>query len=64
MTEEITIEVSELHAEMFDVVENLAGERQTRQQFETFTHELFQTVQAQQEQQAEQFQIEEPEERE
>lgn len=63
MVEEITIEVSDLHAEMLSEVEQVAGEQQVRQQAETFIHNLYQQVQVQQEQQ-EQFVVEEPEERE
>jgi len=64
MTQEITIEVSDLHAEMFEQVEQDAGEQQVRQQAETFIHNLYQQVQVQKEQQQEQFVVEEPEDRE
>ena len=64
MGQEITIEVSDLHAEMFEQVEKDAGEQQVRQQAETFIHNLYQQVEAQKEQQQEQFVVEEPEERE
>lgn len=64
MTQEIYIEVSDLHAEMMDEVKVDAGEQQVRQQAETFIHNLYQQVQAQKEKQKEQFVVEEPEERE
>lgn len=62
MSKEITIEVSNLHAEMFSEVEQTAGSQQTQQQVETLIHQLYQQVQQAQAQQ--QLQIEEPEDRE
>lgn len=62
MVQEITVEVSDLHAEMMDEVKVTAGEQQVRQQTETLIHQLYQQVQQAQAQQ--EFEIEEPEERE
>lgn len=64
MTEEITIEVSDLHAEMFAEVEETAGEQQTRASVEDMIHNLYQQVQQAQAQQQQQFVVEEPEDRE
>lgn len=62
MTQQITVEVSDLHAEMMDEVKVAAGEQQVRQQTETLIHQLYQQVQQAQAQQ--ELQIEEPEDRE
>jgi hypothetical protein len=59
MTEEITIEVSDVYKEMLDEITVSAGEQQVRQQTETFIHNLYQEVQAQKAQQ--QFAVEEQE---
>ena len=64
MTEEITIEVSDLHAEMIDEVKLVAGEEQIRQQTETLIHQLYQQVQQAQAQAQQGMQIEEPESQE
>ena len=61
MTEEITIEVSDLHAEMIDEVKLVAGEEQIRQQTETLIHQLYQQVQQAQAQAQQGMQIEETE---
>jgi len=47
MTEELTIEVSDLYAEMYRDVKNSAGGQQTRQQVESLIHQLYQEVEAQ-----------------
>lgn len=62
MTEQISIEVSDLHAEMFAEVEETAGPQQTRASVEDMIHSLYQQVEQAKTQQ--QFQIEEPEDRE
>ncbi|AGM11360.1 hypothetical protein M199_gp030 [Halogranum tailed virus 1] len=62
MTEEISVEVSDLYAEMYEQVEETAGSEQTRQAVENMIHNLYQQVEQAQQQQ--QFRIEEPEDRE
>lgn len=62
MSKQVTVEVSDLHAEMMDEVKVTAGEEQVRQQTETLIHQMYQQVQQAQTQQ--QFEIEEPEDRE
>ena len=64
MTEEITIEVSDLYAEMFDEVEGQAGPDQTRASVEDMIHNLYQQVERAKAQQQQQFVVEEPEDRE
>lgn len=59
MSEKITIEVSELYAEMLTEVESFVGERQIRVNMETFIHNLYQQKQKQEEQQQEMFAVEE-----
>jgi len=62
MSKQVTVEVSDLHAEMMDEVKVAAGEEQVRQQTETLIHQMYQQVQQAQAQQ--QLEIEEPEDRE
>jgi len=62
MSKQVTIEVSDLYAEMMDEVKVAAGEEQVRQQTETLIHQMYQQVQQAQAQQ--QLEIEEPEDRE
>lgn len=62
MTKQISIDVSDLHAEMYDEVTDAAGDEQVRQQMETLIHQLYQQVEQARNQQ--QLQISEPEDRE
>lgn len=65
---EITVDVDEPYAEMYDDVEGTIGEQQIKQQFESMIHEFYQQVQeakaraeaqAQQQQQlTDQFEVE------
>jgi hypothetical protein len=47
MTEEITIEVSDLYEQMYRDVVGSVGEQETHQQFESLIHQLYQEVEAQ-----------------
>ena len=47
MTEEITIEVSDLYEQMYSDVVGSVGEQETHQQFESLIHQLYQEVEAQ-----------------
>jgi hypothetical protein len=47
MTEEITIEVSDLYEQMYKDVVRSVGEQETHQQFESLIHQLYQEVEAQ-----------------
>lgn len=47
MTEEITIEVSDLYEQMYSDVVGSVGEQEAHQQFESLIHQLYQEVEAQ-----------------
>jgi hypothetical protein len=49
MGTEITIEVSNLYSEMYNIVIDNAGQKQTRQQVESLIHQLYQEVETQRE---------------
>lgn len=44
MSRKVTIEVSDLHAEMFSEVQASIGNGEVRANFETYLHELYQNV--------------------
>jgi len=63
MVQEITFEVTDLHAEMLEEAREIAGE-QVDDSAEDFIHNLYKQAKRAEEQQQMAFEVEEPEERE
>ena len=64
MAQEITFEVTDLHAEMLQEARNIAGDSTVNDSAEDFIHNLYKQAKRAQEQQMQSFEIEKPEERE
>lgn len=64
MGEQISFEVTDLHAKMLDETRDIAGDGAVTDSIENYIHDLYKQAKRMEAQQVESFEIEEPEERE